>query len=329
MPHNEGVSYTTEDLAELLQVSKLTIYDLIKKGEILAYRVGRQMRVDASDFDDYKNKMKGNVNITSSSSKTSSIIEPTVEVKEIAPHQLRSELQLPQQIIISGQDVTLDLLANEISSAFPSTRTLRSHTGSLTSLLALVNGESDLISTHLFDGDTGSYNLPFIRRILIGREYMVIRLLSRSAGFYVQQGNPKNITSWRDLNRNDVRIINRELGSGIRVLIDEKLRLEGILSRTVSGYDHIEMTHLAVASRIASGDADIGVGIEKIASLVNVDYIPMTQEQYDLVMIKREDNASFREMVTTILQSDSFKKELSAIKGYDFSQMGTILYDTP
>ncbi|REB07396.1 helix-turn-helix domain-containing protein [Sporosarcina sp. BI001-red] len=323
-------SYTTEDLADLLQVSKLTVYDLIKKGEIVAYRVGRQMRIDASDFEAYKDRMKGGAD--------RSVAEPPPLQKNepVAPTVLEKQSLPPfspprtmQHVIISGQDVTLDLLANAISATSSNYRTLRSNTGSLNSLLALVQGEADLVSTHLFDGDTGSYNIPYIRRILIGREYIVVNLLSRSAGFYVQPGNPKNITSWRDLNRNDVQIVNRELGSGIRVLTDERLRLEGVLPKTIMGYENIEMTHLAVASKVASGEADIGVGIEKIANLVNVDYIPMTNEQYDLVMLKHESNKEFRETVLSILQSDSFKKELSTIKGYDFSQMGRILYDTP
>ena len=327
MKQNDEVSYTTEDLSELLQVSKLTVYDLIKKGEIVAYRVGRQMRVDATDFEAYKNRMKGNQDPVSPTPEQKSEKETTINIKEsVTSHP---EIQITHPIIVSGQDVTLDLLANAISTATPQYRTLRSHTGSLTSLLALVNGEADLVSTHLFDGDTGSYNLPYIRRILVGRDYTVIRLLSRSAGFYVQPGNPKNITNWRDLNRNDVRMVNRELGSGIRVLTDERLRLEGILPRTITGFEHIEMTHLAVASRIAAEEADVGIGIEKIASLVNVEYIPMSVEQYDIVMMKRPDNEAFRKTVLTIIQSDSFKKELSTIKGYDFSQMGQILYDTP
>ncbi|WP_225217863.1 helix-turn-helix transcriptional regulator [Sporosarcina gallistercoris] len=332
MNSQDKVSYTTEDLADLLQVSKLTVYDLIKKGEIIAYRVGRQMRIDASDFEAYKDRMKGGSDRASTKSAEPAATDPEPVMPPVLKDSAISPLPQPrslQHVIISGQDVTLDLLANAITAASSNYRTLRSHTGSLNNLFALVQGEADIVSTHLFDGDTGSYNIPYIRRILIGRDYTVVNLLSRSAGFYVQSGNPKNITSWRDLNRNDIQIVNRELGSGIRVLLDERLRLEGVLPKTISGYEHIEMTHLAVASKVAAGEADIGVGIEKIANLVNVDYIPMTVEQYDLVMLKKEDNTTLRETVLNILQSETFKKELATIKGYDFSRMGQILYDTP
>ncbi|WP_432355529.1 substrate-binding domain-containing protein [Sporosarcina sp. A2] len=333
MTIHDEVSYTTEDLADLLQVSKLTVYDLIKKGEIVAYRVGRQMRIEASDFEAYKDRMKVMKNRTS---KQNDSLPPQVTPETSNPPlvELHSsptsvEVHAHQQIIVSGQDVVLDLLANAITETTAAYRTLRSHTGSLNSLLALVQGEADLVSVHLFDGDTGSYNMPYIRRILNGRDYTVVNLFIRSSGFYVQPGNPKNLTSWRDLNRNDVKIINRELGSGIRVLMDERLRLEGIVPKTISGYDQIEQNHLAVASKVAAGDADVGVGIESAAHLVNVDYIPMTTEQYDLVILKRADNVPLRKTILEILQSEAFQKELSTIKGYDFSKMGQVLVDTP
>ncbi|MGG0643033.1 helix-turn-helix transcriptional regulator [Sporosarcina gallistercoris] len=329
MHSQDKISYTTEDLADLLQVSKLTVYDLIKKGEIVAYRVGRQMRIDASDFAAYKDRMKGGTDRSSVKQSNPDEKEPEPFVPKEASNPPLSQPRTLQQVIISGQDVVLDLLANAITATSRNYRTLRAHTGSLNNLFSLIQGESDIVSTHLFDGDTGSYNIPYIRRILIGREFTVVHLLSRSAGFYVQSGNPKNITSWRDLNRSDLQIVNRELGSGIRVLMDERLRLEGVLPKTISGYRNIEMTHLAVASKVAAGEADVGVGIEKMTDLVNVDYIPMTVEQYDLVMLKHEDNITLRETVLDILQSESFKKELATLNGYDFSRMGQILYDTP
>ena len=126
MKQNDEVSYTTEDLSELLQVSKLTVYDLIKKGEIVAYRVGRQMRVDATDFEAYKNRMKGNQDPVSPTPEQKSEKETTINIKEsVTSHP---EIQITHPIIVSGQDVTLDLLANAISTATPQYQTLRSHT---------------------------------------------------------------------------------------------------------------------------------------------------------------------------------------------------------
>ena len=100
----------------------------------------------------------------------------------------------------------------------------------------MYKGEADIVSTHLFDGDTGAYNIPYVKKILAGRQYIVVNLLSRPAGLFVQKNNPKNIRTWTDFNKPNVKMVNREIGSGARVLLDEKLRLEGIIPRNIDGY---------------------------------------------------------------------------------------------
>lgn len=99
-------------------------------------------------------------------------------------------------VVITGQDMSLDILATHLERTLPSTRPLRSYAGSLDSLIAMYQGESDIVSTHLLDGDSGEYNLPYIRKLLVGFSYIVVHLLTRSAGFYVQKGNPLGIRSW-------------------------------------------------------------------------------------------------------------------------------------
>lgn len=329
MTNHQAASYTTEEIADLLRVSKLTVYDLIKKGDLRAYRVGRQMRIDAEDLEAYKDK-----------SKSGGVIEKQEAAATITPEQpiQRSESPLlPQQqyqqavsrkLIISGQDMSLDLLANAIDKTGAVYRPLRSYTGSLNSLIAMYEGESDIVSTHLFDGDTETYNLPYIKKILSGREYLVVNLLSRSAGLFVQKSNPKNIKGWSDFSKPNLKMVNREIGSGARVLLDEKLRLEGIIPRTIDGYDSVEMNHIAVASKIASGYADVGVGIEKAATMVGVDFIPMINEQYDLVMLKERGNEILRDSILSVLRSKEFQHEIGALGGYDLSLTGTIIYET-
>ncbi|WP_342507034.1 helix-turn-helix transcriptional regulator [Sporosarcina sp. FSL K6-2383] len=311
----ESISYTTEEIAHILKVSKLTVYDLIKKGVLPSYRVGRQIRVDAQDLHTYKEQAKsGHVVMKPSPSMTKS--------PESASTSLR-------QIIISGQDISLDILANYIEKSSTTIRPLRSYTGSLNSLVDMYQGKADVVSTHLFDGDTDSYNLPYIRRILVGHSYIVLHLLSRWEGFYVAKGNPKNIQTWTDFLTPGITMINREKGSGARVLIDEQLRLSGITPHTVKGYDTEESSHIGVASKVVSGQADVGVGIEKAARLVDVDFIPIIQEHYDLVIMKTPKNAEFIEQLQSIVQSESFQNELEAIGGYDLSRTGEIMYETP
>ncbi|MBE1443404.1 helix-turn-helix transcriptional regulator [Paenibacillus sp. OAS669] len=311
------MSYTTEEIAKLLKISKLTVYDLIKKGELPSYRVGKQMRVDAEDLNRYKQRAK-----------QVQAIEHTVAINQpAASAPVRSGLEA-RSVVITGQDISLDLLAKHMEKQLPGIRPLRSYVGSLDSLIAMYRGESDIVSTHLLDGDTGEYNLPYIRKLLVGFSYTVVNMLSRKAGLYVQKGNPLKIKSWPDLSRPGLRLVNREIGSGARVLLDEQLRLHGIRPEQLDGYEREETNHMAVAGKVASGEADVGVGIEKAAAIVGqVDFIPLIEERYDLVMLRKPENQIWIDTVIRILQSESFQNELRAIQGYDLSLTGQRLYE--
>ncbi|MBN2984051.1 substrate-binding domain-containing protein [Cohnella algarum] len=310
-------SYTTEEVAKLLKISKLTVYDLIKKGELPSYKVGKQMRVDASDLEAYKRKAKG---------KMSGSVQPS---PDNAARSIPAASAAGRPFVITGQDVSLDILANYLEKRGEFGRPLRSYAGSLDSLIAMYRGEADIVSTHLLDGDTGEYNLPYIRKILTGFSYIVVHLLVRNAGFYVRAGNPLKIENWDDLGRPGLRIANREKGSGARVLLDEQLRLRGISPGAVAGYGDEQTNHIGVAGKVSSGDADVGVGAEKAAAIVGqVDFIPLIRERYDLVALKTPENESRIAALLSILRSDAFRQELGAISGYDLSLTGTILFET-
>ncbi|GAB1530955.1 MULTISPECIES: substrate-binding domain-containing protein [Brevibacillus] len=313
-------SYTTEEIAKILRISKLTVYDLIKKGELPAYRVGRQMRVDESDLEAYKAKAKGVYRQASAVS-----IPQTEQAQQSARYE---QTGTGRNIIISGQDVSLDLLAGHLEKKDEAYRPLRSYVGSLNSLVAMYTGKADIVSTHLYDGDTNEYNVPYIRRILCGHRFVVINMLSRWAGFYVQAGNPKQIKAWSDFTKPGIRMVNREKGSGARTLIEEQFRLAKIARSDVIGYEREESNHLAVAGVVARREADVGVGIEKAASLVGVEFIPTVREQYDLVLLKNKDNEQLIQAVLDVLGSRPFQKELEAVGGYDLSQTGKIMYET-
>lgn len=311
-------SYTTEEIAKLLKISKLTVYDLIKKGELPSYRVGKQMRVDPADLEAYKQRAKG-----IQTNEQPSLLNPSLQAYTQSPNTgLRS-------IVITGQDLSLDILAKFMEKNMDGIRPLRSYVGSLDSLISMYRGESDIVSTHLLDGETGEYNLPYIKRLLVGSSYIVVNLLSRYAGLYVKKGNPLSIMDWPDLGVQGLRIANREKGSGARVLLDEQLRLHGLKSSPLIGYDQEQSNHLGVASKVASGEADVGVGIEKAASIVgNIDFIPLIKERYDLVLLKNADNQAWIQSLLHILRSDEFKKELQSITGYDLTRTGEILLET-
>ncbi|ASR45504.1 hypothetical protein B4V02_01665 [Paenibacillus kribbensis] len=319
---NSPVSYTTEEIAKLLKISKLTVYDLIKKGEIPSYRVGKQMRVDASDLEAYKQRSKSQLLKHDPS--------PTPISVTIPPHSLSGgSTQNSSTAVITGQDISLDILVKHLESQQMSIRPLRSYVGSLDSLISMYQGKADIVSTHLWDGDSGEYNLPYIRKILSGFSYLVIRLLSRQAGLYVQTGNPHGLQDWKDLALPGLRLANREKGSGARILLDEQLRLHHIDRTALLGYEDESTHHMAVAGKVASGEADVGIGIEKAASIVgSVQFIPLIQEQYDIVMLRTSERQELIDHILQILHSDSFRRELGAIQGYDLSETGKILLET-
>lgn len=322
---SENTSFTTEEIAGLLKISKLKVYDLIKKGELPSYRVGKQMRVDLSDLEAYKQNSRSETSTNIMNANASHSV-----VQQLFPHSIAPQAKsAARNIVITGQDMSLDILATHLERSVPSTRPLRSYAGSLDSLIAMYQGESDIVSTHLLDGDTGEYNLPYIRKLLVGFSYIVVHMLARSAGFYVQKGNPKGITEWSDLQQEGLTLINRERGSGARVLLDEQLRLHGIHSASLNGYFTEENSHFAVAGKVARGEADVGIGTEKAAKIIDgIEFIPLIQERYDLVMVKKAGQDQWINTVIDILRSSAFQNELGSIHGYDLSDTGTVIFET-
>ncbi|MGE7693113.1 substrate-binding domain-containing protein [Lysinibacillus sp. NPDC094177] len=301
-------SYTIEEVAQLLKVSKLTIYDLVKKGDLPIFRVGRQMRVDRNDLQLYIQKSKTGATPAASTASTT----PSTKNKKI---------------IISGQDLALDLLGKYIEKK-QSNKVLRSHEGSFNGVMALYNGECDIASLHLYDGDTGEYNTPYLKKIFVSHSYILLNLISRRAGFYVQKGNPLHIQSIDDFKTKSLKLMNREKGSGARTFLDEQLCIHHISPSSIEGYNEEEMSHIDVASAVANGNADIGIGIEKISKLIEVDFIPLIRERYDIVLLKTPENQQLVESVKEILNSPDFQSEVVALGDYDVTQMGQIIYET-
>jgi len=232
-----------------------------------------------------------------------------------------------KQVVISGQDVVLDMLSKYIEKHTNFTP-LRSYHGSLNSLISMYQGDGDVVSVHLYDGGTGQYNLPYVKRVLVNHPFILMNLVCRTAGIYVQQGNPLNIQEWRDLDRSQVTIVNREKGSGSRVLLDEQLRRNEIPTDSLKGYDEERTSHYSIASAVASGEADVGVGIENVAKMVNVDFIPLIKEQYDLVVLKKKENSQLLNSVKEAVRSEEFQAQLNQLKGYDLRLTGEIIYES-
>lgn len=316
---NENPALTPQEVADILKIAKNTVYELIKRGELNAYRVGKKVRVDTKDVDEYKNRSKNKGYVPVESSSASSKSNPLMD----------EELIRNNGFVICGQDILLDILSRYLHMHPNGVQALRSYVGSYNGLYALYNGTVQIATAHLWDGDTGQYNIPFVRRMLPGVPAVIIHLACRTQGFYVPKGNPKGIKGWEDLKIKDLTIINREKGSGTRVLLDEHLRKLGITGESIKGYNRESTSHLAIASTVARGGADLGIGNEKSGLQVQgIDFIPLQTERYELVIKKEDINKEPYKAVLEILRSQEFKMELEGIGGYDLTEIGRIMAET-
>lgn len=307
----EDISYTPEEVAKILQISKYTVYELIKHDELAAYHIGRRVRVDGADIEAYKRNSKNIIPFAASAT-------PLTFPNCCTPSD--------EGMIICGQDMILDILTRHLGRQFPNVRFLRQNIGSIDGLMALYRGMANVVTAHLWDSDTNEYNTPYVRRMLPGHRALIINMVYRVEGFYVAKGNPKKILTWADLARSDLRFVNRERGSGARVLLDEQLRIHKIAHQQVNGYSNEEMSHVAVASKIARGEADVGLGIEKAAQQVNnVDFVSLQIERYDLVIRKEDIEKPYFEALMAILKSEAFRNEVLGIGSYDVSHMSEIM----
>ncbi|MEQ8198624.1 MAG: helix-turn-helix transcriptional regulator [Clostridiaceae bacterium] len=309
---SEKNALSTQEVADMLHVSKSTIYDLIKRGEIRSYKVGRKMRFTESDVKAYISRSRESQSTMNTSA------------SEGPGFSLMGGDKKTDGFIICGQDLILDVLSNYMR--LHGVPALRAYIGSYDSLVSLYRNKVNVASVHLWDSDTDTYNIPYVRRLLPGIPTVIIHLTCRMQGLYVQKGNPKGINTWADFGRDDITMINREQGAGSRVLLDENLRLLGIYGSSIKGYHNETQSHLAVASAVSSGKADVAVGNEKIARQVdNIEFIPLQKERYDLVIRKEHMHTTEIQTLLKIIRSDAFRNEFAHIGGYDTSDMGKIV----
>lgn len=228
-------------------------------------------------------------------------------------------------IAIGSHDLTLDLLADELGQRFPGRSLSSANVGSLGGLLALGRGEAHFAGSHLLDDETGTYNISYIRRVLPQTKVVVLGFVQREQGLIVPKGNPKGIRSLSDLTRLDVVFINRQRGAGTRVLLDYRLHQSRINPAEIQGYDRQEFTHLAVAAAVASGAADCGLGILAAARALGLDFIPMDQEQYDLVIPLWSYQSDVLRPLLSVIRDTAFARRVIALGGYATPRMGEVL----
>jgi putative molybdopterin biosynthesis protein len=175
---------------------------------------------------------------------------------------------------------------------------------------------------HLLDPETGEYNFPYLRQYLKGIDVRVIHLVYREQGLMVRKGNPKAIQGLNDLIRPEITFINRQKGSGTRILLDHALKIVSLKPGDIRGYEKEEFTHIAIASAVAGGMADAGLGILPAAKAMNLDFIPVAKERYDLVIPSLYFEGEKIKRVIQTIRSDEFKSLVSQMGGYDVSKTG-------
>ncbi len=228
-------------------------------------------------------------------------------------------------VAVGSHDNTLDVLADQLSRYDPRLKLVSSHVGSLGGLQALAKGYSHLGGSHLLDPETGEYNLSYVRKYLPGVPVRLVRLVARSQGLMVAPGNPKKIVSLAELTRADVTFINRQGGSGTRVLLDYRLAELGLAPTKIRGYDQEAYTHMSVAVAVASGSADAGLGILAAARALGLDFVPVVTEEYDLVIPERFLALPGIQALLAVIRTPEFQESVRRLGGYDTAATGSIV----
>jgi len=249
--------------------------------------------------------------------------EGLMEGQEVSVDLLREEKEIDDRIIMVGShDLSLDLLASHLSRRCPRYSLSSSHVGSMGGLIALQKGRAHLAGVHLFDPESGLYNLPYVKKTLGEKRVQLVHFVSRQQGLIVAPGNPKEIRGVEDLTREGIVLVNRQRGSGTRMLFDHLLQEHQIDPETIQGYEREEFTHMAVAVAVLSQSADAGVGIYSAARTLNLSFVPLTMERYDLVIPEDFFHDEKIQALLEVVRSEAFQESTQKLGGYDVSRMG-------
>jgi putative molybdopterin biosynthesis protein len=239
----------------------------------------------------------------------------------------RDPAQVERTVVaIGSHDLVLDLLAQFLAERAPGTRLASANAGSMGGLVALRRGEAHLAGSHLLHPESGTYNLPYVQQYLPDQPVVLVTLVRREQGLIVAPGNPQGLRGLADLTRPELRYVNRQRGAGTRVLLDYRLGELGIDPAAVQGYAREEVTHLAVAAAVASGVAACGLGIRAAARALELDFVPVEWERYDLVIPREHYESALLEPLLTLLHDADFRAAVAGLPGYDAGPMGEVVY---
>jgi putative molybdopterin biosynthesis protein len=303
----EDKVYTPDEVAQIFQISKHTVYELIKRGELNAFKIGNKMRIEQIELDQFKEKQKA----------------PTQRQNATA---LPKEVEYPNPLRLAGShDLLVEQLVKLAALEENAIQIQPTYIGSLEGLMMLYRGQCDIAAIHLLDPVSQKYNVPFINQLFVHEKISLIRFATRAQGLILPKGNPKKISHISDIVRPDVKFVNRQKGSGTRFLFDSLLAKENISPINISGYEMVEWNHLSAASYISRGAADVTFGIQAAANHLNLDFLPIASEQFDFVFKWTNENQETLTRLLELLQSDSLRDGLKDCPGYNLEQLGTTI----
>jgi len=297
--------FTTKEVAEYLSINEKQVYRLIKEKKIPASRVTGKWLFPKELIDEW-------------------VIDSAREHIG-APSNRRV---LDHQVVIAGSnDLALELLIKSVNLKHPGYTVSVSNLGSLAGIMALQNGNCHIAASHLLDFETGEYNSSLVRKHFPALKVTVVNLSCREQGLIVQRQNPLGIKNLKDLVTRKAAFINRQDGSGTRVLFDYKLQVEGINPSEIPGYARIAHTHMEVALEVFGGSADAGMGILATAKLLGLDFVPVTTERFDLIIPNEILSAGPVRALREVLGSSEFKSNVARMGGYGTRDTGKIMYE--
>lgn len=242
-----------------------------------------------------------------------------------AEEGLEADARAATRLRFSGShDLLVENLAAVLKGASPPIEVQLTFSGSLGGLMALLRGEADVAGCHLWDEETDSYNVPYVRRLLPDLDIVMMTLVHRNLGLMVSAEFTDSIHTPADLARENLRFVNRQRGSGTRVWLDAQLRRERVATAEIEGYETEVTTHVAVAQAVADGRADVGPGIHAAAAAYGLGFVPLANERYDLVFLADVWKSPAAEALVEYVDSDSFKRSVEAMGGYDCSESGRL-----
>jgi len=231
-------------------------------------------------------------------------------------------------VAVGSHDLALDMLASFLRRDHPEVLFSSTHAGSMGGILAMAKGQAHLAGIHLFDPEQGEYNTPYVARYLAGKDVVLINLAYRMQGWIVAKGNPLGIRSLSDIVQGKLRFVNRQKGAGTRLLFDHLLSQRGWNNKEVLGYEKEEYTHLNVAAAIAAGTAQVGLGIRSAAETYGLDFIPVGEERYDLLMSHSFLESEAGVQLLQVITDGSYQTQVEALGGYSLRDAGKVIYQS-